>query len=69
HRPDPLTLTPALRSGFSRVRDAVDRGHHRTRTTNGSRPDLYVEVLISILQNQSFIMPQIDQCSATKAAL
>ncbi|WP_210166658.1 hypothetical protein, partial [Methylobacterium sp. Leaf87] len=32
HRPDPLTLTPALRSGFSRVRDAVDRGHHRTRT-------------------------------------
>ncbi|GJE62804.1 hypothetical protein MPOCJGCO_4940 [Methylobacterium trifolii] len=34
HRPDPLTLTPALRSGSSPVRDAVEHGHHRTRTIN-----------------------------------
>ncbi|WP_238273238.1 hypothetical protein, partial [Methylobacterium cerastii] len=32
YSPDPLTSTPALWSGFSRVRDAINRGHHRTRT-------------------------------------
>jgi hypothetical protein len=32
HHPDPLTLTPALRSGFSRARDAFERGLHRRRT-------------------------------------
>ena len=29
---DPPTLTPALRSGFSAERDALDRGPHRRRT-------------------------------------
>ena len=32
HHPDPPTLTPALRSGFSVERDALDRGPHRRRT-------------------------------------
>ncbi|MGF6251863.1 transposase, partial [Methylobacterium sp. PvP062] len=32
HHPDPPTLTPALRSGFSRARDASGGGLHRTRT-------------------------------------
>ena len=32
HHPDPPTLTPALRSGFSAERDALDRGPHRRRT-------------------------------------